>query len=137
MDDIHGLNSQYISVVHTIHNTDSANIIDKSMKSLNNIQSYIRQHHPEFIESITDIDYQLACAAFRINKTEQFEQVVQQHYFDDYRFKRLYQTFIEAETTNAWKNIIKSNAQNMEKTFVRSLSVIILTGVCVSLFLRK
>lgn len=131
------INNQYLNVVQTIHTSDKASNIEEAIRDLMHMQTYLLKHHPEFIDSITDVDYHLACAAFRINRIKQFEKLVQRHYYDDFRFKRLYQSFLAVETTNAWNNIIKSNASNMEKTFVRSLSVIILTGVCLSLILRK
>lgn len=131
------LNRQYFDVISSLQMADNASTVEKSIKNLLQLRQYILTNYPEYLDSITDVDYNLACAAFRINNVELFERVVQRHYYDDSRFKRLYQIFLDVETTNAWKHIVQSNATNLEKTFVRSLSIIILTGVCISLVLRK
>lgn len=131
------LNSEFFENVKIMQNTNDTRDIEKSIKILNNVRDSIVAHHPEYIDSISDIDYRLACAAFRVNNTELLEENVQRHYHNDHRFKKLYQMFHEVETTNVWNSIVRANAKNMEKTFVRSLGLIAVTIICVSLLNRK
>lgn len=131
------LNAEYIEAVNLLKTADNALDIEKAMKQLTNLRNTISHKYPEYIDSITDMDYNLACGAYRINNTKLLEETVQKHYYHDYRFKKLYQLFVEMETANVWNNIVKSNANNLEKTFVRSLGIIIITGVCLSVILRK
>lgn len=131
------INTEYLQDVRSIQVSDNVRDLEKSMSSLSNIRNIVLAHHPEFIDSIKDIDYHLACGAYRINNVDLFEQTVQKHYYDDYRFKKLYQSFKEMETANVWNGIVKKNANDLERKFVRSLSVVILTCVCLSLVFRK
>lgn len=131
------LNVEYIDEVKEIQTANNVHDIEKSIKNLQSLQTHIVNNYPEFIDSITDIDYHIACGAFRVNNIHLFEQTIQKHYYNDYRFKKLYGHFQEVATTNVWNDIIKSNTTNLERTFVRSLSVVILTCVCLSLILRK
>lgn len=131
------LNNDYAGEIKIIQTADNMFAIEKSIKNLTQMRNTIQTQHPEYIDSITDIDYYIACGAYRINNVDLFEQTVQKHYYDDPRFKKLYMAFKEMETANVWNNIVKTNASHLEKTFVRSLSVVILTGVCLSLIFRK
>lgn len=130
-------NADYFQKVDILQNANNALDIEKAINNLINLRTYIVANFPEFIVSTTDIDYHIACGAYRVNNVKLLEQIVQQHYYNDYRFKILYQSFREMETANVWNNIVKANANNLEKTFVRSLSVVILTCVCLSLVFRK
>lgn len=131
------LNHKYVESIRLVQTADNMRDIEKALKELLHLRHRMLAEHPENIDSITDINYYIARGAYRVNNTALFEQTIQQHYYDDYRFKVLYQTFREMETANVWNNIVRMNALNLEKTFVRSLSVIILTGVCLSLVVRK
>lgn len=131
------MNDQYAENVRIVQWGKNADEIERAMNRLLHIRDELVAHHPEYLDGITDIDFYVACAAYRINNVQQFEQMVQRHYYDDARFKRLYRSHLEVETTNVWRNIVRENANNMEKTFVRSLSIIILTGICVSIIMRK
>lgn len=131
------INREYCENIHIIKTSQNTREIEKSIKRLVNLRNYILTSYPEYIESIIDIDYRLACAAYRINKIDLFEQCVQKHYYGDYRFKKLYQLYREVETTNIWNNIVKENATRLERTFVRSISLIIITTICLSLAFRK
>lgn len=131
------MNEQYAENIRAVQLGNNADDIERAMNNLLHLRSHLLETHPEYLEAITDVDFYIACAAYRTNKVAQFEQMVQRHYYDDVRFKRLYRSHLEVETTNVWKNIVRENANNMEKTFIRSLSVIILTGICVSVIMRK
>lgn len=130
-------NLEYLENVDSIKKADNIFAIEKSIKSLTNLRNKITIDHPEYFDSIIDIDYQLARGAFRINNPDLFEETVQKHYYYDFRFKKLYQLFRDMQTANVWNNIAAMNASKLEKTFIRSLSLVILTGVCISLLLRK
>lgn len=130
-------NKDYYSAVYTIQTADNVLELNKALSNLSYLKKLIMFGRPEFIDSLKDIDYYIACGAYRINDKNLFEKTIQLHYYDDYRFKKLYKTYKEMETTNAWNGIVKKNATALEKTFVRSLSVVILTCVCVSLVFRK
>ncbi|WBR61455.1 hypothetical protein [Drosophila suzukii associated hytrosavirus 1] len=131
------LNREYAEDVRIIQIGDNLRDIEKAIRNLMQLRNVILSKHPEYIVSITDIDFYIANGAYRINDVTLFEQTVQKHYYDDYRFKKLYQSYKEIATANVWNNIVKMNATKLEKTFVRSISVIILTGVCLSLIFRK
>lgn len=131
------INDDYFKDVNLIQTAKGSRQIEKAIKGLMHLRNTVVERYPELIDSVADIDYHLACAAYRINNINLFEQTVQIHYYDDYRFKNLYQSFLEMETANVWNNIIKANASNLEKTFVRSLSVVILTCICLSLAFRN
>lgn len=130
-------NAIYVDDVKTVQTANNTLDIENAIKSLTSLRNNILQNHPEYIESIADIDYTIACAAYRINNVQLFETTIQKHYYDDTRFKRLYQNYRDVEITNVWNDVVKKKASNLEKTFVRSLSVVILTGVCLSVILRK
>lgn len=130
-------NVEYMNDVQTIHKADNSFDIEKSIKNLIQLRNNLLYHHPEYMDSIIDIDFIIACAAYRINDVQLLESTIQKHYYADYRFKKLYQAFYAVETANVFKDIVHKNAHNMEKTFVRSLSVIILTGICLSFILRQ
>lgn len=137
VSDMDTLNTGYIDSLNSLKTADNALDIEKAMKRITNLRNAISNKHPEYMDSITDLDYSLACGAYRINNVKLLEETVQKHYYHDYRFKKLYQLYIEMETANVWNNIVRSNANNLEKTFVRSLGIIIITGVCLSIILRK
>lgn len=130
-------NIDYANEVRLLQTSDNARDIQKAIKYLQHLHNYLQVHFPEFVESLADIDYYIACGAFRVNNVKLFESIIQQHYYDDSRFKKLYILFREMQTTNIWNNIVKTNASHLEKTFIRSLSLIIIAGVCVSIILRK
>lgn len=129
--------NEYAENIRIVQLGNNADDIERAMNKLLQLRSYLLQIHPEYLDTIADVDFYIACAAYRTNNVSQFEQVVQRHYYDDVRFKRLYRSYLEVETTNVWKNIVRENANNMEKSFIRSLSIIILTGICVSVLMRK
>lgn len=128
---------QYAESIRAVQQADNALDIERAIKTLIQLRTTLQTYYPESMDSITDIDYYIACGAFRLNNSAQFEDVVQRHYYDDSRFKRLYQIYMDVKTTNDWRHIVKTNASHLEKTFIRSLSVVILTGICISLVLRK
>lgn len=131
------LNVEYFDGVKAIQTANNMHDIDKSIKNLQSLQVQIVNNYPEFLDSIIDIDYHIACGAYRINNIDLFEHTIQKHYYNDYRFKKLYSLFQDVTAANVWNDIIKSNTTNLERTFVRSLSVVILTCVCLSLVMRK
>lgn len=130
-------NKEYIENIKTVHTADNTFDIEESIKNLSTLRNDIFEHNPEFIESIVDIDYGIACAAYRINNVELFEDIIKRHYYDDIRFKKLYQKFREVEMANVWNEVVQRNANKLEKTFVRSLSIVILTGLSLAIILRK
>lgn len=131
------LNSEYMEDIKIVHTADNTLDIEKSIRNLIQLRNRIMQQYPEYIDSITDIDFALASAAYRINNVDLLETTIQKHYYNDQRFKRLYQNFRDVETANVWNNVIDRNARNMERTFIRSLSIVILTGICLTVILRK
>lgn len=130
-------NKEYYDSVLILQTTNTVRDIEKSLKRLLVLRNKILTQHPEYIDSIVDIDFCLARGAYRINDIELLEKTIQKHYYNDYRFKKLYQIFKEMETANVWNNIVKTNKTQLEKTFVRSLSVIIITCACLSVIFRK
>lgn len=131
------VDQNYYTAVHSIQTADNVRELEKSISTLTFIRQLVLFGYPEFLDSLKDIDYHIACGAYRINNVPLFEKTIQRHYYDDYRFKKLYKTFTEMQTANVWNGIVKKNANDLQKTFVRSLSVVILTGVCLSLVFRK
>ena len=130
-------NRQYAENIQNLQTATNAQTIMISMKNLIVLRNTLMTDYPEYLDSITDTDYFIARGAFRIKDVDRFEETIQRHYYDDARFKRLYQLFVNAQTENIWRNVVRVNAKNLEKTFVRSLSVIILTGICISILVRK
>lgn len=130
-------NEEFFKYIHIIQTTNDIRDINKSIKKLIHLRDKILIEHPEYIESINDIDYRLSCAAYRINDNDLLEKNIQKHYYNDYRFKKLYHLFNEMKTISTWNNIVKSNATRLQKTFIRSLGIIILTCVCLTLAVRK
>lgn len=131
------LNEKYGDYVQAVVLAQKASEIRHVLRQLQQLRVTIEEQHPEYIDSLNDIDYYIATAAYRINDADLFESTVQRHYYDDARFKKLYQSYVDAETTNAWNNIVKANSNNLERTFIRSLSVVILAGIGISIILRK
>lgn len=134
---MYSLNFEYYDDTRTIQVGDNSRDIEKAIKNLIHMRNMLIANFPEYTESITDVDFQIATGAYRVNNINLFEETIQTHYTDDYRFKKLYQSFVETQTANVWNNIVKANATNLERTFVRALSLVILTCVCVSLVVRK
>lgn len=127
---------EYSSLVDKIQTSNDPDEIELTVKHLIKLRENIEEYNPQFIDSIVDIDFWIACGAYRVNDSRKIEQTVQKHH-NDSRFKYLYHKFWNMEITNSWQQIIKNNSDNLQKTFVRTISVFLLTGVCLSLAFRK
>lgn len=129
-------NDEYMRTVAVVRTGENARDIERGIRDLMQVRNYITANYPELVESVADIDYYIANAAYRINNVPLMESMIQKHYYADHRFKKLYRTHRETETANVWHNIVRSNADDLQKTFVRSLSCVILTCIVVSIICR-
>lgn len=129
-------NNRYLWDVDVIKRGDTTVEINKAIRSLTELREKIKGTHPEYTESIVDVDFYITVGAYRTNNKKLFESLVQRH-MNDTRFKKQYQYYVRVETENLWSSVIDYNKHQMQKTFVRSMGLIFTTALLLSIIMRK
>ena len=129
------LNYEYQQQCAILHASDNYKSIKKAADDLTHLNEKLLDHYPELMDSMTDVEYELALAAFRLNNTKNLEKYLEQNLWSP-RFKKLYRLYLATSMNQSVQNVLLYKSENTQKMVVRTVSVCILTAVCLAAIFR-